>query len=124
MKARGVLVVDDDAEIRETLSDLLADEGYAAREAENGLAALELLRTEPLPEVILLDWTMEAMNGQEFMAEVAKDPALAAIPVVLVTADVHVQEKVDSAPFVGHLTKPIRLPALFQLLEQYTSPPR
>ena len=62
-----ILVVDDDAEIRESLSDLLSDEGHRVRAAANGKEALELLRQTPAPCMILLDLMMPVMNGWQFV---------------------------------------------------------
>jgi CheY-like chemotaxis protein len=119
-EAKGtVLVVDDDDDVREALSSILNDEGYPTTGARDGQEALDTLRSQSLPSLILLDWNMPGMNGPQFMVEVAKDPALARVPVVLVTADARVPAKATSAPFVGYLAKPIALDALFALVGRY-----
>jgi CheY-like chemotaxis protein len=81
---RRILVVDDDASIREALAESLGDEGYRVVTATNGVEALTLLRPpgELRPCVILLDLMMPVMSGQEFYAEQQRDPALARIPIV------------------------------------------
>lgn len=114
-----VLLVDDDADIREAIRDTLADEGYEIAEATSGLDALDYLRAHPPPPLILLDWNMAPMNGPQFMAEVAKDPALAKIPVVLLTADRRAPEKADGNGFAGYLMKPINLDSLFDVLRRH-----
>jgi CheY-like chemotaxis protein len=81
-----VLVVDDDAPIREALLTVLHDDGYATAGAADGREALEFLRNHPPPRVILLDLMMPVMDGWTFLREQAADPALAAIPVVVITA--------------------------------------
>jgi CheY-like chemotaxis protein len=117
---KRVLVVDDDPEIREALRDILADEGYSTVEASNGHDALDYLRSNPPPPLILLDWNMTPMNGPQFMAEVEKDPVLSKIPVILLTADVRATDKSRSSKgFVGYLTKPVDLDALFGVLSRY-----
>jgi CheY-like chemotaxis protein len=116
---RSVLLVDDDADIREAMRDLLAEEGYGTIEATDGRDALEYLRNNPAPPLILLDWNMVPMNGHQFMAEVAVDPLLSQIPVVLLTADARALEKATSHRFVGYLTKPVDLDSLFGVLAQY-----
>jgi CheY-like chemotaxis protein len=117
---RFVLLVDDDSDIREALRDILADEGYATIEATNGRDALHYLRSHaPPPPLILLDWNMAPMNGPEFMAEVATDPLLSRIPVVLLTADARASEKANHHRFVGYLRKPVDLDALFGIVGQY-----
>ena len=116
---RQVLLVDDDLAIRDAFRDTLADEGYETVEAADGEEALAFLHAHPPPPVILLDWNMAPMNGQQFMAERAKDPILSTIPVVLLTADARAPEKSETQGFVGYLRKPIDLEALFAVLDRY-----
>jgi len=80
-----VLVVDDDAEVRQLFRRILEPEGYAVVEAENGRAALERLR-DVSPSVILLDLMMPEMDGFEFVAEFRRHEPWRAIPIVVVTA--------------------------------------
>jgi CheY-like chemotaxis protein len=81
-----ILVVEDDPELRDMMATLLAVEGYEPTTAANGREALEQLRAGFAPHVILLDLMMPIMNGWEFRAEQQRDPQLAGIPVVIVTA--------------------------------------
>ncbi|HEX3902296.1 MAG TPA: response regulator [Polyangia bacterium] len=117
---RTVLVVDDDASIRESLADLLGDEGYRVKTATNGAEALGLLRppAELRPCVILLDLMMPIMNGHQFYAEQQRDPALASIPIVVISADSNVAEK---APAFGgeYLSKPVRLETVLGVLDRH-----
>ena len=80
-----VLVVDDDATLRELLRRILEGAGYTVVEAENGRVALERLRTM-VPGVILLDLMMPEMDGFEVVAELRRHEAWRAIPIVVVTA--------------------------------------
>jgi CheY-like chemotaxis protein len=116
-----VLVVDDDADIRDALKDILEDEGYRMAEAGDGTEALRYLRSHPPPPLILLDWNMAPMNAPQFMSEFMKEPVSAQVPVVLLTADAHAEEKARSNRFVGHLKKPVKLDDLFAVLERYCS---
>lgn len=59
----GILVVDDDASIRETVRFLLEEEGYSVDEAPHGLAALEMLCEASAPYVVLLDLMMPILDG-------------------------------------------------------------
>lgn len=63
-----ILVIEDEPEIRITLSDLLELEGYQVRVARNGREALQLLSDGLKPHLILLDMKMPVMNGWEFAA--------------------------------------------------------
>jgi DNA-binding response OmpR family regulator len=82
-----VLVVDDDADIRENLSDILGYEGYACSCAPDADAAVRRLRADrQLPHVILLDLRMPGMPAPKFVSLLKANPAWSRIPVVLVTA--------------------------------------
>jgi CheY-like chemotaxis protein len=83
---KRVLVVDDDQDIRETLAELLTDEGYLVESASNGREALTTLRNGVRPDVILLDLMMPVMDGYQFRDEQRADPLLASIPVIVITA--------------------------------------
>ncbi len=113
----GVLVVEDDAEIREILVELLEDHGYPAVAAANGLEALRRLRDDGLePCVILLDLRMPVMDGATFWAETQRDPALAGIPVVVLSAD---RIAFDGAALSGvkqFLAKPVDLHRLLHVV--------
>lgn len=115
-----VLVVDDDCDIRDALHDALAGEGYETVEATDGRQALDYLRSNALPSVILLDWNMAPMNAPQFMTELAKEkPSISSVPVVLLTADARAPEKAKYHPFSGYLMKPVSLEALFEVLGRY-----
>jgi CheY-like chemotaxis protein len=83
--SRTVLVVDDDAEIRETLMLLLEREGYGVIGAENGAQALVALR-QSHPSVMLLDLMMPVMSGWEVLDELETTGELANVPIVVVSA--------------------------------------
>jgi signal transduction histidine kinase/DNA-binding response OmpR family regulator len=80
-----VLVVDDDAEVRQLFRRMIEPDGYTVVEAENGRVALERLR-EASPSVILLDLMMPEMDGFEFVAEFRRHEAWRAIPIIVITA--------------------------------------
>jgi CheY-like chemotaxis protein len=114
-----VLVVDDDADIREAVRDTLSEEGYETHVAAGAEEALEYLRANPSPPLILLDWNMAPMNGARFMAELGSDAALSSIPVVLLTADARAAAGAAHRGFAGCLTKPVDLDLLFALVGRH-----
>jgi CheY-like chemotaxis protein len=83
---KGVLVVEDDDNIRETVRQILELEGYAVHTAENGKRAIEILETLTYPCLILLDLMMPVMNGWEFLEARSKNAVMAALPVIVVSA--------------------------------------
>lgn len=80
-----VLVVDDEAHVREILRRTLSQWGYEVVEAENGSVALEKF-SQTQPEIVLLDIAMPVMNGFEALEKLRQSPCGATTPVVLVTA--------------------------------------
>jgi len=81
-----ILVVDDDLAIRQTMAELLEDEGYEVACAANGADALAQLAAAAAPSVILLDLTMPVMDGWTFRTAQRSDPRLARIPTVVLSA--------------------------------------
>jgi CheY-like chemotaxis protein len=81
-----ILVVDDDHGIREAIAGLLRDQGYDVTVAANGEQALEICRSQPKPDLIVLDLQMPVMDGNEFTRRKDQDPALAHVPVCAITA--------------------------------------
>jgi CheY-like chemotaxis protein len=119
--AEGILVVEDDVGILKAIMQVLEDEGYPVRGAANGRVALDLLRAPGarLPRVILLDLMMPVMDGWAFRAEQLRDPALAGIPVVLLTADNNAQDKGATMNSAASLRKPVELETLLSAVEAF-----
>ena len=115
--APTVLVVEDDAAIRQALIDAIRADGYRVETAINGLEALEKLRWGLRPCLIVLDMQMRLMTGWEFRAEQMKDPTLSKIPVVAMTAGRW--KDVDLRDFVARIDKPIALADLRNLLRDH-----
>jgi len=80
-----VLIVDDEPSGRQTLESVLEGEGYNIEMAENGIQAIEMAK-QLLPDVILLDVMMPGMTGFEVCQHIRNDPAVAEIPIIILTA--------------------------------------
>jgi CheY-like chemotaxis protein len=115
-----VLIVEDDADLREMMAQILTLEGFGAQTAANGREALEYLgrldRTAR-PKVILLDLMMPIMDGWEFRRRQRADPAMAAVPVVVLTA-LDQARAADLQPD-AFLRKPLDLDQLLELVRHY-----
>src|SRR5262252_676721 len=85
MKERRVLVVDDEPMVRETLGQMLSEEGYVVDLAVDGESALERVHTAR-PDAILLDLMMPGMNGRQFLQTLRNDDAYKNVPVLIMTA--------------------------------------
>jgi CheY-like chemotaxis protein len=114
-----VLIVEDDTDLRQALTQILADEGDRVDGAEHGLSALEQLRDGRRPCLILLDLTMPVMNGWQFRDEQRQDPSLAAIPVVVISAGANLSEQIGSLGIQDYIRKPIQLGQLLATVQRY-----
>jgi CheY-like chemotaxis protein len=115
-----VLIVEDDADAREAIRDLLEEEGYRVACAENGREAIDLLRKNPEPCLILLDLIMPVASGWQFRAAQLQDPFLAGFPVVVMTAASSLEEAAINAD--GLLRKPLSLEALLATVARHCTP--
>ncbi len=113
----GILIVEDDADLRNTLSTVLELEGISVRTAENGAKALEVLEREPFPCVILLDMMMPIMSGWDFLAKRRMSEELRKIPVVVCSAFV------DEIPkdVVSVIKKPVDIDRLIRTVDTHVS---
>jgi len=112
-----VLVVDDDPDILEALSEILEAEGFEIRRARNGKEALERLEPDP-PQLILLDLMMPVMDGWEFAQRMRQRPSVAHIPIIVLSADRNVGSKASDIGAVGHLAKPFELNDLLEMVRR------
>ena len=115
-----ILVVEDDIDLREVLAVVLEGEGYPVIEAAHGRDALEKLRAQESVCLILLDLFMPTMNGWAFRKEQLKDPAIAQIPVVVVSADATAARQAGADLGVAAtMTKPIDFDRLLNVVSRY-----
>ena len=112
-----ILVVEDDQGLREGLCDALELEGYAAVCVPNGDAALRHLATGARPCVILLDLMMPVMDGWAFRTRLLNDPALASIPVVVMTAATPLRAALVTAQAI--LYKPLDMGRVVDVVQQH-----
>ncbi len=83
----AVIVVEDDADIREAVVTALELEGFHVFQAENGARALEVLPKMPHPSLVLADLMMPVMDGWQLIGALSQDDRLATLPVVIVSAN-------------------------------------
>ena len=113
-----LLLVEDDVDIRQELAALLEAEGYRIVQCANGREALDRLRSLR-PCLILLDLMMPVMSGWDFRAAQLADPAIAAIPTVVLSGAAQADEEARRLRATAFLQKPFDLNPLLQTIEQY-----
>lgn len=83
---KSILIVEDEELIRRAIQMVLEWEGYEVLCVNNGQEALDLLRSGRRPSLIVLDLMMPVLDGQQFREEQLRDPTIASIPVIVVSA--------------------------------------
>jgi len=110
-----ILVVDDDEGIREAMVSILQVMGYSVASAINGKDALDFLRNAATPDLIISDLAMPVMDGRQFRREQVKEPRLAKIPVIVVSA-LSDQTDIDANEI---FIKPVEVEILLAAVDRY-----
>lgn len=114
-----ILVVEDDADLRDSIAGILEQEGFLVIRAENGRVALDYLREHTAPRLVILDLMMPVMNGWEFRDTQMRDPELSEIPVAVLSADSRTNLKAKALGVESYLKKPVQLDQLLGLVANY-----
>jgi len=115
LRVARVLIIDDDSDIRDAVTEVLSFEGhevFGAAEGEQGLVRCRQVR----PDLVLLDLMMPGMNGWDFLKALRREEAIAGIPVVVVSA----LGRVPELQVAGFLPKPFGLDALVAVVQSAT----
>lgn len=120
-----IVIVEDDTDVRETLTELLEDEGYHPVGFSSGYDALKYLKETPkLPALILLDLMMPVMDGWEFREAQQGIDDIRDIPTVILSADNASQRAQHTLAATDYLSKPIHITTLLNLVEHYCGAPQ
>ncbi len=120
-REHDVLVVEDDADLRQMMAQMLTLEGFDTSTARDGQDALDHLRaSRSLPDIILLDMMMPRMDGWQFYREQQADPALRGIRVVVLSAAPRDRLDVGAAEVIG---KPFNYDVLLAALRRLPPSP-
>lgn len=119
-RAGTILLVEDDVDVREALTEILEDAGYGVSVATNGEDALQLADAcESPPRLILLDLMMPRMDGWQFLEETRLRASLAGVPIVVLSA----RNESNSGGVTAYLRKPFEAEALLHLVQDLCGPP-
>lgn len=115
-RAPTILVVDDDEPTRNSLREILEDEGYRVETASNGQEAIDKLERDEPPDLILLDLMMPVMDGWEFLAHQKSRSPSRPVPIVLLSGMAFIRDAPGVADF---LSKPIRPDKLLSCIKRF-----
>ena len=117
----GILLVEDDRDVREAIAEVLEEEGFQVSRARTGVDALEQLgKSHRLPAAIVLDLMMPLMDGWEFWSLQQSHYEWASIPVVVISADTNAKDKASALRPVACLRKPLDIDELLAILTRVT----
>jgi CheY-like chemotaxis protein len=102
-----VLVVEDEADLRTSLVELLSVWGYRVSSARDGVEALERLRAGQEPVLMLLDLQMPVMNGDQVLAEVSRHPPERPLRIIVLSANLDVERREGLDHVAAALNKPV-----------------
>ncbi|MCP3063143.1 response regulator [Myxococcus sp. K38C18041901] len=115
-----LLVVDDDADLREALEEVLRDAGYSVTGAINGKHALDVLGDmSALPALVLLDMMMPVLDGAGFARAMRQVPAWRDIPVLVFSASANARQVAEEIGACGHLRKPVDVDTLLDAVRRH-----
>jgi CheY-like chemotaxis protein len=124
---KSILLVEDDDDIREQITEILSEEGYQVEAAENGKIALDYLKAcsaEHLPGCMILDLMMPVMTGKQLMEITLQDPLFKHIPIIVASAKGSPSEDLlNIQGYVEKIKKPMDIEELFRVVETYCGKP-
>lgn len=110
---KKILVIEDDASIRELLVEILEDQGYCVHSSINGSDGIKTLETVT-PDLILMDVMMPVMDGYAFKKELVQHPEWNLIPLIAMSAQSQSKEKLADHGIVNFINKPLELSQLLE----------
>jgi DNA-binding response OmpR family regulator len=111
--ATQVLVIDDEEDYRIIIQEVLRGAGMDVRLAKDGEEGLRLLKEKPA-DVVLVDWMMPRLDGEQFCRAMRAEPALKDLPVLMLTVKQTADEELEALHFGvdDFVVKPFRAPEL------------
>jgi CheY-like chemotaxis protein len=119
-----VLVVDDDPDILDIVGIVLELQGVPSTGASDGIAALTALRSSSEIGLVLLDLMMPRMSGHELLAEMKREPALAEVPVVVISGGYQTEQDVRRMGAEECLPKPVDATELMRVVARFVPVPQ
>ncbi len=117
---KTILIIEDEIDILLTLKEFLEFEGYTILIAENGLEAMNILETNPLPNLILLDMKMPVMDGWEF-AKAFHAKYNPTCPIIVTTAAADAAQRAKDINAVDWESKPFEINKLLEKIKRYST---
>jgi CheY-like chemotaxis protein len=115
---KTILVLEDHEESRSLYGEILRSEDYHVIEAEHGREALEYLKSNAAPQLIVMDLTFPYMTSQEFVSELRRDPKLAQVPVLIISGQWDINEQSKALKASGFIRKPFDMDPFLETIKK------
>lgn len=111
--ATKVLVIDDEEDYRIIIREVLSESGFDVKLARDGEEGLRMAKAES-PDIVLVDWMMPRMDGEQFCRAMREEPALKSLPVLMLTVRQTADEELEALHFGvdDFVVKPFKAPEL------------
>ena len=116
---RTILVVEDDADLRDAILDVLESAGFDVLTAGDGQEAFRILGNLREPALVLLDLKMPVMDGFEFRRQLLETPGVSEVPMVVLSGNSRSPQQARTLASHGSLDKPFREEDLLRVVAQY-----
>jgi DNA-binding response OmpR family regulator len=113
----SILVVDDEYDLADLLAELLAERGHRVTTAINGMLGMALLMSKEF-DLVISDFMMPVMDGLEMVKSMRVEPKLAAVPVIMMSAQIETVAAAGNGLVQAVLQKPFRPKALFAMIAE------
>lgn len=120
-KIKKILIIDDDAPIREVINFILSDEGYEVFELDSGRLVLETVR-EVQPDVILLDIMLGDTDGRDICKRLKADTITSGIPIIMISASHGVHTVHETCNADDYIAKPFNIDYLIKQVNRHAAP--
>ncbi|MGV3722637.1 MAG: response regulator [Actinomycetota bacterium] len=116
---RPVMIVESDRDILETLTEILEYEGHRVISVGTAEEAVQRLQAGPTPGLILLELVLPGMSGWGLAGQLQRDPALAGVPIVVVSGALDIERQARSLGMADCVTKPVQVEQLLEIVDRY-----
>ena len=118
VRAKRILIIDDNLDLRLSLADILVSEGYKVATAKNGQEGLSYLFHKELPDLILLDLAMPILDGYEFLEKQNLNKDFAKVPVIVISGEIDQERILELTHNAFCLEKPLDYLRFLDVVEQ------
>jgi DNA-binding response OmpR family regulator len=116
---KHIWIIDDDPSILEVTQIVLQEAGYTVTCIDNMTMLEDVIKTEAIPSIILLDVLMSGIDGRDVAKKIKTYPTLISVPIIMMSADTKIKEKAEEAGANDYIRKPFNIDDLEIIVSKY-----